>query len=539
MKAKRTYAAALAAALVFGSMSSYVAFASPATPATEVSDLAALKTAVAEKNAEIKLTAPITIAEDLDLNGAVITLDNTAGDFAADSKAITVTSGATVSNATLNGNGVNCYLLNTKGTEAVTLSNWTVRGGINGVNNGDPPTAVGASMIKVDGKTVLDNVDALSNGDNIVVKCDGGDGVTITGESKIEGKTALNVWVNTTLEGKSTVKSTKRIIVGKGGTLGNLTINDATFEGGVMLYDSDTTDDIKGSVIVTENAVLENFLANGYDTDTDVTLDIDEKASVKLAADVTDNAANYTELLNALKGNENVTKSDGTPILVSDAGAVETAYSVTVADTIANGVVVVDRKTAKDTTAVKVTVTPDAEYELDQLTIKDVDETAINPTDNKDGTYTFTMPAKNVTVSATFKAKEYEITKDEAKNGTFTVAGDKTVGATQTITASPSEGYEVDTVTVKDKDNKAVTVTDKKDGTYTFAMPSGGAKVTVTFKATKSDDNTKPGDTKPGATDGDNNGGNGNDNKDTGIALAVAPVVLAGACAVVLAKKKK
>lgn len=642
-KMKKILSSVSAAALVFGSMSSYVAVAAE----TSVGTYDELKAAVATENAEIKLTAPITISEDL--NGAVITLDNTNGSFNSSSRAIEVTGGAIVSNATLNGNGVNCYLIGTTGAEEVTLDNWIVRGGIAGINNGDPPTAVGASMIKIDAPTVLNACDAYSSGDNVVVvKCDSGSGVTITGETKLEGNTALNVWVDVTVKGGSTVKSNKRIIVGKAVTLGNLTIEDATFDGGVMLYDSDTSDDIKGSVTVTEAATLKNFQANGYDANTEVTLDIDPNATVQLSETVTDNAANFPELLNALKGNENVTKSDGTPILVGNDGTVATAYAITIInDNALNGKATVSpEKAAEGTTVtvtldtgaaeeldlnsvqiqyngttggtnkvndttytftmpgydvevyamrkqytvacdfdadkgtveashtlvskgdeVELTVSPKEGYALDTLTVKDADGNEIATTKNADGEYTFTMPAKAVNISATFRAKavvdkEYEIIISlPVENGKITVTGtDWKEGTKQTITVTPHEGYELDTLTVKDADGKDIAVTKNADGTYSFTMPAGDVIVAAEFKKTAStgdDDNNKPGDdnnkpddnnnkpdddnNKPGNTDNTNNGDNSgnNDNKNTGIALAVAPVILAGAATIVLVKKNK
>lgn len=266
------------------------------------------------------------------------------------------------------------------------------------------------------------------------------------------------------------------------------------------------------------------------------TVTISDKASVELAPIAS--GTQYESIFKtALAGNPNVTDAEGNTVEIAANGDVTTKYVVepAAASSIKNGTVVVDNEKAAAGDKVTVTATPVTDYELDEIIVTKVGGGKVDVNEKGE----FTMPAEKVTVSATFKAKEYAITSEEAKNGTFTVAGDKTVGATQTITATPSEGYEVDTVTVKDKDGKEVKTTKKDAKTYTFAMLSGGATVKVTFKATKSDDNTKPGDTKPGATDGDNNGGNGNDNKDTGIALAVAPVVLAGACAVVLAKKKK
>ena len=55
-----------------------------------------------------------------------------------------------------------------------------------------------------------------------------------------------------------------------------------------------------------------------------------------------------------------------------------------------------------------------------------------------------------------------------------------------TITATPDKGYTLESLTVLDKDGKALTLTDKGSGKYTFTMPAG--KVTV--KAAFMDDNT-------------------------------------------------
>lgn len=53
-----------------------------------------------------------------------------------------------------------------------------------------------------------------------------------------------------------------------------------------------------------------------------------------------------------------------------------------------------------------ITVTPDTGYQLDKLTAVDASGTAIALTDQGDGTYTFTMPASNVSISASFAALE-------------------------------------------------------------------------------------------------------------------------------------
>ena len=72
--------------------------------------------------------------------------------------------------------------------------------------------------------------------------------------------------------------------------------------------------------------------------------------------------------------------------------------AVTVADGIENGTVKVNRTTAYEGDDVYVTATPAEGYELDAIAVKDADGADVTVTDGK-----FTMPAKAVTVSATFK----------------------------------------------------------------------------------------------------------------------------------------
>lgn len=55
-----------------------------------------------------------------------------------------------------------------------------------------------------------------------------------------------------------------------------------------------------------------------------------------------------------------------------------------------------------------------------------------------------------------------------------------------TITATPDKGYTLESLTVLDKDGKALTLTDKGGGKYTFVMPAGKVMVKAVFM----DDNT-------------------------------------------------
>ncbi len=72
-------------------------------------------------------------------------------------------------------------------------------------------------------------------------------------------------------------------------------------------------------------------------------------------------------------------------------------YGITIAAT-TNGAVTADKTEAAAGDKVTLTITPDADYELGTLFVKDADNNAITVVDNK-----FTMPASTVTVTATFK----------------------------------------------------------------------------------------------------------------------------------------
>lgn len=91
-------------------------------------------------------------------------------------------------------------------------------------------------------------------------------------------------------------------------------------------------------------------------------------------------------------------------------------------------------------------------------------------------------PISNLNVVQATKAAPttYAVTTAATENGT--VAVDKNAvaeGETVTITTSPSEGYEVDTVTAGAETVKTVT----ENETYTFVMPAKAVEVAVTFKA--------------------------------------------------------
>lgn len=68
------------------------------------------------------------------------------------------------------------------------------------------------------------------------------------------------------------------------------------------------------------------------------------------------------------------------------------------------------------------------------------------------------------------------------KNGTVTVnPKSASKGSTVTITAKPDSGYQLDDLTVTDKNGKELKLTDKGNGKYTFTMPASKVEIKATF----------------------------------------------------------
>ena len=177
-------------------------------------------------------------------------------------------------------------------------------------------------------------------------------------------------------------------------------------------------------------------------------------------------------------------------------------YNVTVADTVENGTVGVEQKTAAAKDVVTVTVTPNTNFKYtdgslkatytDGGTKKEIND--FKAVDGKENTYTFEMPAADVTVSAAFEeiaTETYTVTVTKGGDGKVTVNGQET---------EKLEGLKSnDTVTLKinpiDTDTlltqlAGVTVTSGKvdvsttkvdENTYTFKMPDGDVNVSVQF----------------------------------------------------------
>ena len=177
-------------------------------------------------------------------------------------------------------------------------------------------------------------------------------------------------------------------------------------------------------------------------------------------------------------------------------------YNVTVAGTVENGTVGVEPKTAAAKDVVTVTVTPNTNFKYTDGSLKatytdDGTKKEINDfkaVDGKENTYTFEMPAADVTVSAAFEeiaTETYTVTVTKDGDGKVTVNEQETEkleglksGDTVTLKINP-----IDTDTLL-TELAGVTVTSGKvdvsttkvdENTYTFKMPDGDVNVSVKF----------------------------------------------------------
>ena len=143
-----------------------------------------------------------------------------------------------------------------------------------------------------------------------------------------------------------------------------------------------------------------------------------------------------------------------------------------------NGTVTADKETAKYGDFVTLTVTPATGYELEQLRVMD-DETPITVW-SEEGGYVFNMPANGVTVTATFKAIDYIINIVSSENGTVTAdKATANMGETVTLTITPDEGYELESLRVI-YDDAIVPLTEGN----TFVMRACNAAIIADFKMT-------------------------------------------------------
>lgn len=178
-----------------------------------------------------------------------------------------------------------------------------------------------------------------------------------------------------------------------------------------------------------------------------------------------------------------VTESNGTykftmpdyPVTVS-ATFVKKKHNITTSCTPADGgtITLIDGNSSVTVgESVTITVVANVHYEIEAVTVNSESVTL-----GEHGDYTFTMPNKDVTISATFKKKQYSVTTNGEKVK-FDGLNDKyTWGDTVKFTVTPDKWYSIKSVYANDN-TVTVTKVEGEENTYSFTMPQGDVTITA------------------------------------------------------------
>lgn len=162
-----------------------------------------------------------------------------------------------------------------------------------------------------------------------------------------------------------------------------------------------------------------------------------------------------------------------------------TTYTVTCATGLSNGSIASSVATAAEDAEVTITATPASGYKLSTVTVTGAPSGDNISTSGTGNTRTFTMPAENVNVTATFVALP---TSNVTISGSITngslEASSATAqeGSTVTLTATPAAGYRLGYINVTDANDNEISVSGTGN-TRTFKMPATAVTASAVFVA--------------------------------------------------------
>ena len=328
-----------------------------------------LKDVIVESNGTASSSGAIVIDDAITLDGNGKSI-NAADGFDNTNIINIVNSGeVTIKDVTINGKGQSRHCINiwsaTDTSEPcnVTLENVKTTGGLTGV------TAGGSTL-------------------------------TIQG---VETNIATGSWgVAVNLDSTNSAKNPASLTV-KEGTIGNIYIeNNANVNG--------TTAEISGGNI--QDVVLQNVesgvevtITGGIFNDVKEVSKVNDKITEKIPTDmITITGGTFEENVSDYLADGLVQNADGS-VGKPYTPPANPNYKITIGD-MENGTVTANPTAAKAGATVTLTPVPDEGYALSTLTVTDRFGDAVRVTENSDGTYTFTMPNGQVTVTATFVETE-------------------------------------------------------------------------------------------------------------------------------------
>ena len=185
----------------------------------------------------------------------------------------------------------------------------------------------------------------------------------------------------------------------------SITVNDTVYKNKtISSFGSETGIWDIGSATGAYGSYTALRIAKAEDASYPLTVKFTANGYKKLTVEITKTTVSYNDVYTAT--------------VVKDATPAEKTYTATAASA-EYGKVTLDKTSGlKAGDSVTVTTTPDRHYELDTLTVKGESGT-VNTTKKSDNEYSFTMPAEDVNVTATFKkAAPIKINLDQVKIGT-------------------------------------------------------------------------------------------------------------------------
>lgn len=401
-------------------------------------------------------------------------------------------------------------------TSNATISNWVLRGSFNEWNEiqfgGADGGSVTYDLSDYKGQTVEFRTDAYENGtlimnsygDTVVAGTEyqltwkKGEPMKYTVSSTGTGKVTFTVISKngnnylTVTEGDQPITVTPYYVAGETSLVNGPEAWKAAQENDEMSYDETTekysiTYDKKAAGTYKFKIIEGSSTWHGYNDFTTVT----DTGEICKVSDVDGNDHNI-QIVTTEESNITITLDATNKKLTISAEPATQKYNITVASNITNGTVTPSKTSLAAGETFTVTVTPDNGYVLNAITVTDADGKSVAATD--ESTHTYTMPASNVTVSATFKVKtdaKYSVTYtaptgegvvDSSINPTDTALA---VGTLVTVTVTVNDGYTASLAV-----DGATVTTSTSGNTYTFTFSMPAKNITVAPKVTKAGENT-------------------------------------------------
>ena len=161
--------------------------------------------------------------------------------------------------------------------------------------------------------------------------------------------------------------------------------------------------------------------------------------------------------------------------------AVADKYAVNLPASLTGGTITASPSRQEAGKSVTLTATPNVGYELTSIAATDADNNAVTLS-GSGNSRTFTMPAKAVTVAATFTAIDYTVTAGSGVTASKTTAH---AGDEVTVTYSLPTGYELAGLSVKTAEGQVVQVSNGK-----FTMPAGNVTIRMDYQIVVSEATT-------------------------------------------------